>query len=233
MDPNARSEFVLSCPGWHGKFCDMNTVRQTRQMANCTPAEYFVLEAAAEERHDYVDGLVVAMAGGTIRHSLVIANVIGEFRSKLRGSPCRVYDSNLKIKARQYRRYRYPDLSIICGQVEIDPDDPTQSTATNPRVLIEITSEATERDDRGAKFQDYVSIASLEEYVIIAQHQPRVETLLRQTDGTWSLSWAEGLPGMVRIRSLNLDISLQELYEGVTFDEPPAEVDAPKSDPQA
>jgi len=118
-------------------------------------------------------------------------------------------------------------LSIICGQVEIDPDDPTQSTATNPRVLIEITSEATERDDRGAKFQDYVSIASLEEYVIIAQHQPRVETLLRQTDGTWSLSWTEGLPGMVRIRSLNLDISLQELYEGVAFDEPPVDTTTP------
>ena len=195
----------------------MSSAPQTSQLAKCTPAEYFVLEAAAEERHDYVDGRVVAMAGGTIRHSRVIANTIREVGNKLRGSPCGVYDSNLKVKAQQYRRYRYPDLSVICGDVQIDPDDPTQTTATNPRVLIEVTSDTTERNDRGVKFQDYVSIASLEEYVLISQEQARVETLLRQTDGTWSLAWAEGLTESVRIRSLQIDVPLAGIYEGLTF----------------
>src|SRR3712207_6620450 len=132
-----------------------------------TAAEYFRLEQDAAEQHELRDGEAVAMSGGTGEHSLIIANLIGEVRSRLKGRPCRVDDSNLRIAVNPGTRYLYPDASVICGPVDYDPADIARHAATNPKVNVEGLSPSAEAYDRGEKFLRYLKVASFEEYVLV------------------------------------------------------------------
>lgn len=204
----------------------------------CSVAEYLRVEREATEKHEYRDGEVVAMAGGTGEHSLIIANAIRELGNRLKGKPCRVYDSNFRMAVNPGARYAYPDLSIICGPVVYDPADATRQTATNPRVIVEVLSPLTEAYDRGEKFRRYLRIPSFEEYVLVSQAMPVVETYTRQADGTWVFRAFEGLEATARLRSLEIDLPLAEVFAGVEFP-PLVEVDpvldvkdAPSTPPQ-
>lgn len=185
-----------------------------------TVAEYLRLEQDSVGRHEYHDGLIVAMAGGTAEHSLIAANLIRELGNRLKGKICRVYDSNLRIGIPRSGRYLYPDASVVCGPVAFDPADPTRQTVTNPRVLIEVLSPTTEADDRGAKFRQYLRIDSLEEYVLVSQAAPVIETYARQPDGSWLFRAVEGVDATARIRTLDADLPLAEIFAGVEFPPP-------------
>ena len=191
-----------------------------------TLAEYFRLEEGATEKHEFRDGEVVAMAGGTGEHSLIIANLIGEVRSRLKGKPCRVYDSNLRIAVNRGARYVYPDASVVCGPVDYDPADGARHTATNPRVIFEVLSPSTEGYDRGEKFRRYLKVPSFEEYVLVSQTVPVVETYTRQADGTWVFRAFEGLESTARVRTLEIDLPLKEIFADVEF---PPPIDPPNA----
>jgi Uma2 family endonuclease len=185
-----------------------------------TVAEYFELEAASEEKHEFRDGELIAMAGGTESHDLIKNNLIGELRSFLKNSPCRVHGSDMRLRAARNLRYTYPDVFIVCGERRFDPEDPRHTTLTDAKVVIEVLSPSTEASDRGEKFAYYMQSPALEEYVLVSQHQPRMETLLRQNDGTWSLAFFRGIEANVRLRSLGIDLPLSEVYAKVVFPEP-------------
>lgn len=187
-----------------------------------TVEQYLRLERDSALKHEFRDGQIIDMAGGSAEHSLIIANLIGELRARLKGSPCRVYDSNLRVRIAKKLRYAYPDASVICGEAQFDPVDSARTTVTNPRVVIEVLSPATELYDRGEKFRRYLELESLEEYVLVAQDEARVETLFRQSDGTWLFATANGRDAAARLRSLRIDLPLAEVYAGVDF--PPADV---------
>jgi Uma2 family endonuclease len=201
----------------------MSQTPQT-QPQRYTLEEYFRLERDSSVKHEFRHGEIIDMSGGTPSHSLITANVVGELRGRLKGSPCRVYDSNLRIRIAKKVRYAYPDASVICDEPQYDPLDPSRLTVTNPRLVVEVLSPSTEKYDRGDKFLYYLELESLEEYVIVAQDAPRVETLFRQGDGTWLLAFAMGRDAVARLRSLRIDLPLNEVYAGVEF--PPLE-DAP------
>ena len=190
-----------------------------------TISEYLRREQTATNRHEYHDGEVLEMSGGTYAHSLITANIVGEMRNRLRGGPCRALESNMRVASRETNRYVYPDASAICDPPEFDPEDVNQTTILNPRVIFEVLSESTEAYDRGEKFSHYRRIPSLREYVLVAQNQALVETFLRQDDETWSLIAWEGLERTARIRSLEIEIPLSEIYAGVDF-----EADRPHAD---
>jgi len=184
-----------------------------------TVSEYFELEAASDQKHEYRDGQIIAMAGGTESHSLIIANVIGELRSRLKDQPCRVYDSNLRVKVDRRYSYAYPDILVVCGERKFDPDDPSHITITNPKLVVEVLSPSTELSDRGEKFSYYLQSPTLEEYVMISQDKAKVETFLRQPDGTWSFAYFIGREATARLRCLQIELPLTEVY---------AKVDLPK-----
>jgi Uma2 family endonuclease len=117
-----------------------------------TPEEYFDAAEASEEKLEFRDGEILMMAGGTESHSLIIANVVGELRVRLKSSPCRVYDSNFRVRARKNRRYTYPDALVVCGERHFDPRDARNLTVTNPTLIVEVPSDTTEGIDRGEKF---------------------------------------------------------------------------------
>jgi Uma2 family endonuclease len=196
--------------------------------------DYLQLELTALERHEFRNGEVVAMSGGTYENSIITANVVAAVHGRLRGKRCRVAESNLRIRIPRTVLYTYPDASVICGGPRFDPRDKTRRTITNPRVVIEVLSPSTEAYDRGEKFEMYRRIESFEEYVLVAQDAPRVEVFRRQRDGTWLFSSASGLKSSIAIRSIKIKVPLAEIYEEIKFSRTRSGVETPnpfKGDP--
>ncbi len=185
-----------------------------------TVEEYLRLERDAIERHEFRDGEIIAMSGGSVVHSQIISNCNGEIRSRLKGKPCRAYDSNLRVRIARKRLYSYPDVTVICGEPIIDPEDRAGETVTNPQLIVEVLSPSSEAFDRKTKFDRYRDLESFREYVLVSQEMPRVETYFRQHDGSWAFDVAGGVESVCRLRSIRIDLPLVEVYAGVTF--PPA-----------
>jgi Uma2 family endonuclease len=195
----------------------------------CTVEEYFQIDAGSEVRHEYVDGQVINMAGGTDRHSHITHNVNGSLWTRLRGKPCQGRDSNLRVRYGRRVQYGYPDALIVCGPPQFDPAGPRETTLLNPRVLIEVLSESTEAYDRGLKFERYRQIESFVEYVLIAADRPSVDVYRRQASGVWALHPYSDLESSASIESAGIELPLAEVYAGVTFPlDPDAEPEASK-----
>lgn len=174
--------------------------------------EYLAFERAAEEKHEYADGEIFAMSGGTIEHSEIAANIIGELRNAISGRGCRVLTSDMRIKVPATGRYVYPDGAVVCGRPEFT--DEARDTLLNPRVIIEVLSDSSEAYDRGDKFAGYRSIASFQEYIVASQKEPRIEVFTRQPDGSWMLR-IHGPGAQVSLTSLGCTIEVDRVYAGV------------------
>ena len=178
-------------------------------------SEYLAFERAAEHRSELVEGRIVAMAGGTRRHALICDNLVERVRARLRGSSCQPFSASMRVKIEATGNYTYPDLSIVCGEERYE--DRRQDTLLNPRLIVEVLSPSTERHDRGWKFKNYQLIQSFEEYVLISQDEPRVERFARQGDVGWLMTQVTGLDRAVYLQSVNCEIPMNEVYEGVVF----------------
>lgn len=181
-------------------------------------AEYYALEEAAEYRSEYFEGEIFAMAGGSARHSLISANLLGGLWNALRGKRCTAYESNLRLKVEASGLRSYPDAGVYCGQLEFDAEDPRGETAVNPTVVFEVLSPSTEAYDRGKKAENYRLIPSLKAYVLISQDRAKVEVFERVGDGFWRLSEAGGLEGSIALECIEVTLNLGELYDRVDFD---------------
>jgi Uma2 family endonuclease len=146
-----------------------------------TYQDYVWLEEESTTRHEFLTGEIVAMAGGTPEHAAMAAEVIGQLRETLRSGPCRVFTSDLGVRVLATGLATYPDASVVCGPTERDPDKKTN--ITNPRVLVEVTSDGTEQYDRGEKLEHYKRIPSVEAIVIVSHREPLVEVWSRPGGG--------------------------------------------------
>lgn len=173
-----------------------------------TFAEYLALEAKSETKHEYINGEVFAMAGGTPGHAALAAAVIRLLGTALLGRPCRVYTSDLRIRVLATGLATYPDVSIVCRPFEHDPED--ENTAINPVVIAEVLSDSTEAYDRGEKFAHYRRIPSLRDYLLVLQREAQIEHYRRNEDDTWTLREVRA-PGAVRL-SIGCDLSVQDVY---------------------
>jgi Uma2 family endonuclease len=173
--------------------------------------EYLLLEEIAEVKHEFLDGEVWAMAGGSPEHAANIGNVTTLLNVQLRGQRCRVYSTELRVRVQATGLGTYPDITVICGHLERDPNDRTGHTAVNPRVIVEVLSPSTEGYDRGEKLSHYQLIPSLEEVVLVAHDRQEIEVVRREADGTWSRHIA-GPGQLARLTSLACDLSVIEVY---------------------
>ncbi len=171
--------------------------------------EYLARERASGTKHELVNGEIYAMAGGTVEHGLLAANVIGELRSQLRGRPCAVTTSDVRIRMLATGMATYPDVSVVCGSLQRDPED--RNTLVNPVVLVEVLSTGTEAYDRREKFAHYRRIPSLREYILVSQQERRIEHCRRNDDGTWTLRDVQP-PASVELVSIGCTLSLEEIY---------------------
>lgn len=177
--------------------------------------DYLRRERLAEEKSEYVDGYVYAMSGASIPHNYLASNLMITIGSALKGSPCRPLGSDMRVRTPASRLFTYPDLVIVCGQLELH--DEQKDTLLNPTVIIEILSPSTEKWDRGGKFARYQSIPSLQDYVLVSQDIPRIERFSRSGE-EWTLANSDGLEAVLRLPSVGVDVSLADIYEDVEFD---------------
>jgi Uma2 family endonuclease len=150
-----------------------------------TYAQYLANEARSDVRHEYLGGEVWAMAGGTIEHGGLAVAVAREIGVALLGRPCRAFSSDVRVRIPETDLATYPDLSVVCGQLERASDD--AEAITNPVLLVEVLSDSTEAYDRGAKWSHYRRIASLREYVLVSQGEPLIEVYRRTEGGRFEL----------------------------------------------
>jgi Uma2 family endonuclease len=180
-----------------------------------TPEEYLALDRVAEICSEYYDGVMYAMSGGSFPHARITANLSGWLWQMLKGKPCVVASNDLRVRATP-RTYAYPDIIVVCGPEQLADDQ--KDVLLNPAVLVEVLSPSTEAHDRGLKFARYQTLESLQEYVLVSQTEPRVETYRRQPDHKWLYSETRGLDAICRFDSLTCEIPLSEIYDRVHFD---------------
>jgi Uma2 family endonuclease len=147
-------------------------------------AEYLAYERDSGLKHEYEDGSILAMAGGSRRHN-ALALRVGAALDAARKAGCVAFQSDQKVRVLATGRATYPDVSLVCGEIEGDPADPSGATITNPTLLVEVLSPSTEEDDRGSKWRHYQLIPSLKEYVLVSQDAARVEIYRRMPSGAW------------------------------------------------
>ena len=147
-------------------------------------AEYLAYERDTEHKHEFDDGEIVAMAGGSRRHN-ALALRIGAALDAARRPGCVAFQSDQRVRVLATGKATYPDVSLVCGPIAGDPADPDGSTLTNPTLIVEVLSPATEAYDRGGKWQQYQLIPSLQEYVLVSQSEPRIEHYRRRPSGAW------------------------------------------------
>lgn len=185
-----------------------------------TEEEYLALEEAADEKHELINGEMIAMSGGSHAHNTISANVIGELRARLKakGKRCLVMSSDQRINVDETGLYTYPDITVVGGRPQATVRSST--TVTNPIVLVEVLSPDTELYDRGARFAHYQELPSLQTYVLVAQSTRRVEVFQRMPSGQWLLTVAQ--TGEVEIPSLEITLDLDEVYLNLDLLEPEA-----------
>jgi Uma2 family endonuclease len=178
-----------------------------------TCEEYLAFERGSPSKHEFFQGEIYAMAGGTADHALLTANMMLAVGSQLRGKLCRGYSSDLRIQVPETDLWTYPDLSVVCGDVQFASKDSKRETVINPTVLIEVTSNSTEDYDRGGKFENYQRIATLREYVLVSHREKRIEVFRRDAD-RWARTEAT-IGGRVRLESISAELVVDEIYDGV------------------
>lgn len=183
-----------------------------------TLSEFLAMEERSETRHEFHNGLIVEMSGGTESHSLIGVNILAFTHMAVRSRDCHVHGSNLKVHLSRADQVLYPDVFVICGKVEFLGN--RKDVATNPTIVFEVLSDSTELYDRGRKFAGYQTLPSLQAYVLIAQDEPRVERFLRNGKD-WTLTNFIGLEAVLDLPPLECSIPLSEIYRKVEFSSKP------------
>ena len=193
-----------------------------------TPAEYLAIERAAESKSEFFAGEMFAMAGASPPHVLITSNVTRELGNQLKGRPCRVYPSDLRVKVSETGLYTYPDVVVVCGEQQFD--DKQHDTLLNPTLIVEVLSITTEAYDRGEKSAHFRRLESLREYVLIAQDRVRVERYTRRDEsGEWLLTESSDPNGVVALPAIGCELALAEIYDKVDLPSEPLPLRGPQT----
>lgn len=188
----------------------------TQTVPRVTEEEYLERERASDWKHEFVDGEILAVSGGTLRHADLAMNFGSELKLRLRGSKCRVFTSDARVRTSATGSYVYPDLSVACGESPLyrGADD----VLTNRKVVVEVLSPSTADFDRGRKFELYREIPTLEEYVLVHSESAHVGHFARQLDASWIFREYRGLEGAIVMPSLQCTIRMADAYAGIPLD---------------
>ncbi len=179
-------------------------------------AEYLQLEETATYKHEYQDGEIVPMTGGTTDHNKIALNFAAYLKFALKGQKYNIFIGDVKLWIAQYRQATYPDVMLIEGEPIYYETGKT--TVTNPRLIVEVLSKSTQNYDQGDKFLYYRSLPEFQEYILISQSRPYVMQYNKTQENKWLLTEYEGENASLSLTSVNFDLSFQEIYEGVTLD---------------
>jgi Uma2 family endonuclease len=184
-------------------------------MKYVSPQEYLEMERESSTKHMYLDGRIVAMAGASLAHNDIVANLLREIGSFLKGKECKIRPSDLRISIPSANSYTYPDATIICGKPEMEDDK--FDTAKNPAVIFEVLSGSTKEHDSGDKFLYYQRIPSLQEYIIIDSLEKYAAIYTRQSPDLWKIQTFESPNSVLPIKTIDYKLSFDDLYFEVEF----------------
>ncbi|MEJ7729748.1 MAG: Uma2 family endonuclease [Polyangiaceae bacterium] len=173
-------------------------------------ADYVALEERSTVKHEYLRGLVWAMAGGSPDHARIATNISTALGNQLAGKRCAVFGSDLRVRVKATGLGTYPDVTVVCGALDLDPEDPKRHTIVNPRVVVEVLSPSTEEYDRGEKLEHYRQVPSLEVVLLVAQAETRIEVHRRAGDRWVSESATTG--GVVELAAIGCRLDVDAVY---------------------
>jgi Uma2 family endonuclease len=171
--------------------------------------EYFAVEASSGIKHEFYRGEIFAMAGASLVHSHLSANVLTLLRGAVRPKGCSAFGADLRVKTPS-GLFTYPDVMVVCGPISLTPDRP--DTVTNPWVIVEVLSDATREYDRGEKFTLYQAIPTFQEYLLIEQERVCVEHWQRRPTGDWTAQPYVSLDATISLPTLGVTLPLREVY---------------------
>ena len=175
-----------------------------------SPEQYLEMERAAEEKHEYYDGYMVAMSGARLKHNQIAVNLYAKIGSYLEGKECQVLPADMRVATPNRDAYIYPDATIVCGEPELE--DEQFDTLLNPSVTFEIWSPSTQKNDVGYKLLYYQHIPSLKEYIMIDSAKRFIQIVRKQQDGAWRFEDITDAGAILFIQTISLPISFDEIY---------------------
>jgi Uma2 family endonuclease len=192
----------------------MSQMPKRRQFSE---SEYLLVERQAQQKSEYFRGQIYAMAGASEQHEIIAGNCCGLLWQVLAKRGCGVFKSDMKVRAAS-GRFTYPDVVAVCGGRTFA--DETRDILLNPIVIMEVLSPTTADYDRSDKGQDYRSIGSLQDLVIVSQEEPYIEHFVRQDQDRWQLSSIRGLDGSLELKSVGVNLEASDIYRGIEFAPP-------------
>jgi Uma2 family endonuclease len=177
-----------------------------------TEEEYLQLEEQSLGKHEFYKGEIFAMSGARVVHNIIAGNIFSELKQKLKGKSCQPFNSDQRIYIPVNTLYTYPDISVVCGDIETKDDD--ELNLLNPSVIVEVLSPGTKSYDRGDKFKLYRDIASLKEYILVDAASVLVEVFRINANGHWELEEYKEAGNILLIKTLQSAIPLSDIYTG-------------------
>lgn len=177
--------------------------------------EYLAFERETEEKHELIDGEIVAMAGATREHNLIGVNVSSELHFRLKGRKCEIYANDMRVRMKK-GRYGYPDVVVVCDKPQFADDE--FDVLLNPLVVIEVLSKSTRFRDKTEKLKTYQKMESIRECLLIEQNEPRIEHYIKQTPNQWLLRIYENLGETIVLESLGCELPAAEIYAQIEFE---------------
>jgi Uma2 family endonuclease len=182
--------------------------------ARVTPEEYLAFERASPERHEYVDGEIRAMTGGTRAHAVISAQLLSSIIAQLRGTSCEAMGHVMRVRVPGGRDYVYPDVVVARGGTRLEDDE--QDILLNPVVVVEVLSPSTTHYDRGEKWEMYRRIPTLKDYLLVSQKEPKVERYTRFGEqGLWLFGETVGLDASIDLESIGCVLRMADIFERV------------------
>lgn len=182
-----------------------------------TPEEYLELEKNSDEKHEYRDGEIVLMTGGTTNHNKLAGKIYAKLLLTLEEQNYEVYRGDVRLWIPNYREYTYPDVMVVQGKPIYQT--PGTTTIINPRVIVEVLSKSTKERDQGDKFRYYRSIAEFQEYILVDQYSILVQQFVKTEEEKWIFSEYTAEDSILKLTSVPFEISLKQLYKQVNFAE--------------
>ena len=187
-------------------------IMASQPIPQLTPERYLELERLVPEKHEFIDGDMVAMSGGSPAHSRIATNLTRNLPIR-KGGNCQIFNSDLRVSVHWSRLITYPDLTVVCGKPEYA--DGKRDTVTNPTLLVEVLSPSTESHDRGRKADLYRFIPSLREFLLIGQSPVLIDHYRRMPDGTWQIVAVREMSEVLELESLGCQFPVTEVYAGI------------------
>lgn len=180
--------------------------------------DYLTMEEVSPVKHEYYDGEIFQMAGASNEHNTIAMNIAAELHQRLKKRPCKVYQNDMRLYIEAEGIYTYPDVMVVCGKPEIKKYK-NLDNILNPVLIVEVLSASTADYDKGAKFEQYRTIESFKEYLIVSQDAKQIIRYTKQSDGSWNLMDFIGDRTEIKLASIECSLLMEDIYDKVVFEQ--------------